>query len=316
MTSIRRLDDELRADEPIVCERATPERMHDALGLLLTGQVRGANAAVEQFLIYARGQKLSLRELFVARAGETLLASTLIVPSPGRTAMVFLSALRDRAAGEAAKRLLQAASRAQRPDELRLIQALLEPGQRTEAGALRDAGFRDLATLVYMQRRTKRGGREARSWDGGVEAVPWGEPRRKLFEQAILASYEQTLDCPGLLGLRSIEDVITGHQGTGVFRPDLWLALHREGEPVAVMLLNLSAPRDTVELVYLGVSLAWRGRGIARRLVETGLSLGHRHGAARMMLAVDQSNTPAVRLYRSLGFTSDAHKHAMVLTLP
>ena len=152
--------------------------------------------------------------------------------------------------------------------------------------------------------------------DPSIEVRHWSRADEALFAEATIASYEQTLDCPGLKGLRHIDDILAGHMASGVFHPDLWFALRCADEPVGVMLLNVVPPHNAVELVYLGLSSPWRGRGLGRQLVTHGLWAARSVDAEQMVLAVDRINTPAVALYRSIGFTQTARKLAMVFTLP
>jgi len=162
--------------------------------------------------------------------------------------------------------------------------------------------------------------REARRL-AGLELVGWDDAAGTLFADAIEASYERTADCPGLVGLRSVEDIIAGHKAAGRFAPDLWLALHKRGQPVAVMLINELSQQPGYELVYLGVAAPWRGRGIARRLLRYGLgrltARDQRWGGEkpRIQLAVDEANEPAQALYTELGFLPTARKLAMIRAL-
>ena len=59
----------------------------------------------------------------------------------------------------------------------------------------------------------------------------------------------------------------------------------------------------------------WRGRGLARKLLLSGLHQAAGRHVQNMLLAVDQDNEPAVKLYKSLGFTATARKLAMIFTL-
>lgn len=59
---------------------------------------------------------------------------------------------------------------------------------------------------------------------------------------------------------------------------------------------------DEAELLRVTVSPEARRRGIARRLVETGLAEAGARGAGRCVLEVRPDNAPAVGLYRTLGF--------------
>ena len=123
------------------------------------------------------------------------------------------------------------------------------------------------------------------------------------------------MDCPGLVGLRHINDIIAGHMATGTFKPQFWFALHQESKPMAIMLLNLVPRQNAIELVYLGVCPHWRGQGIGRKLLLHGIGLARRYGISKMILAVDRDNKPALRLYESLEFASTARKLAMIFPL-
>ncbi|MCC7192162.1 MAG: GNAT family N-acetyltransferase [Phycisphaeraceae bacterium] len=301
-------------DPSVVVRRASLEQRRVALSLLILGMARPSHAAVDQFLDYTQKQRMSLEDLWLALEHDQPVAAGLLVPSPGRTAILFISPtiVTD---GMVESRLAQTICQSQNPQRVRLVQAILDPGQDAESKALRAAGFRNLATLIYMQRVTERSEIKP-NFAPAFELCTWSGTNRALFEHAIERSYENTLDCPGLLGLRQISDVLDGHMSSGRFTPDLWSVIHRDGKPAGVMLINLAATHQGAELVYLGLSPEARNKGLARKLLEYGLSLAHRHGASSLTLAVDDQNTPALKLYQSMRFHAYARKHAMIFPIP
>ena len=291
--------------------RVADENRSQALSLLLTGRLRGGQTTVEQFLAFARNHDMELDRFWLLTDEGRPTAAALVVAAAGRAGMLFLSpVLRDQDIPAVAA-LTRHVSHPSRVADLALVQMLLDPHQQREFHAVTQAGYSLLAKLQYMRRRTERQPASLQLPDG-LSIAHWSPEHRPLFEQAILESYQNTLDCPGLLGLRGIDDIIAGHMSAGEFEPSLWHVVHQQGKPAAVMLLSPLSSRDAMELVYLGLSPAWRGRGLARMLMEYALRISTDHGSSEMLLAVDENNTPALKLYQSLKFTPTARKLAML----
>jgi [ribosomal protein S18]-alanine N-acetyltransferase len=59
---------------------------------------------------------------------------------------------------------------------------------------------------------------------------------------------------------------------------------------------------DEAEILSVAVSSACRGRGLARDLLQLHLRRLSGDGARTVFLEVDETNTPAIRLYRRAGF--------------
>ena len=112
-----------------------------------------------------------------------------------------------------------------------------------------------------------------------------------------------------------MEDVIAGHKASGDFDPALWTLLLENGEPRGVLLLSPMRSADTLELVYLGLVPAARGRGLADLMVRQALSETARYGLTRLSLAVDEGNIPALRLYYRHGLKRVTSKLAMMRLL-
>lgn len=67
---------------------------------------------------------------------------------------------------------------------------------------------------------------------------------------------------------------------------------------------------DEFELAKLTVASAFRGQGIARRLVECCLAYARERGAHRVILVSNSQLQAALRLYESLGFRHRAVRRA------
>ncbi len=303
-----------------IARRVAAEHRLPALGLLMTGKADGTEPAVQQFLAFARDHRFDLDAFFaVYDPGPRPVACALAVPGAGRTAMLFINPHRRASQEPAMAAAAVAAVAALDPQRVALVQSLTDPAQHAERRVLKAAGLHDLAELVYLQRYVERTARPLDLLDPAsgrpLRVTHWSEAVRPKFERAILTSYEQTQDCPGLLGLRETHDIIAGHQSTGRFDPGLWSVFELEEQPVGVLLLAAVPARDAFELVYLGVSPRFRGHGLGGVILRQGINQIAAHGGGRLHLAVDAHNAPAVKLYQRHGFRANAHKVAMIRAL-
>ena len=81
---------------------------------------------------------------------------------------------------------------------------------------------------------------------------------------------------------------------------------------------------DVADLNRVVVHPAHRREGIARRLIAAGMEWAEQVGARRVLLEVEERNSPAIRLYEDLGFTVLARRKnyygsgldALVMELP
>ncbi|XAL97991.1 GNAT family N-acetyltransferase [Phycisphaeraceae bacterium D3-23] len=308
-------------DDGLFLGRVPRERRRAALAQLLTGRPREDDSAVAHFEQFARDQGLNTDGVWVACSGGPggrILAAALVVPNAGATAMLFPGSAAGWHDHAIAQRLIERACAAAENPGVCVVQALLDPGQVLEGRVLEQAGLTKLAKLVYMQCATDpkdhRIGLPMSLGRVAVKAYRGDEEHMARFCRAVEASYEDTLDCPGLLGLRPIEQVVAGHRATGRFTPALWQAFYdAEDRPVAVLLLAEVAQGGSHEVVYLGVAKPFRGRGVGSQLMAYALSTTTRCGGSRLFLAVDDRNEPAVRLYHGLGFRATARKIAYVM---
>jgi [ribosomal protein S18]-alanine N-acetyltransferase len=72
------------------------------------------------------------------------------------------------------------------------------------------------------------------------------------------------------------------------------------GDPVGFVLSRIV--QDEAEILTVAVSPAERGRGTARRLLDTHLSRLAALGARQVFLEVDEGNRAALKLYQRAGF--------------
>jgi ribosomal protein S18 acetylase RimI-like enzyme len=142
-----------------------------------------------------------------------------------------------------------------------------------------------------------------------------------LFANGILASYQQSLDCPGLNGVRRIEDIVAGHKAGGEFDPRHWYVLVDRNQasentaPLGVLMLSKLPRGDSAELVYLGLAPEARGKSLGDWMMRRAFTTAASMGVARLSLAVDSINSPALKLYYRFGMARMGSKVAMMRTL-
>ena len=122
----------------------------------------------------------------------------------------------------------------------------------------------------------------------------------------------ETLDCPGLAEMRTPADILDGHLAAGEHDAALWTIASLDGRAVGALLMSPSAATDSVEVVYLGLVPAVRGRGLGRAMLAHGMLLAAGRPERTLALAVDARNTPAVALYARTGFRTARRREAFV----
>jgi len=131
----------------------------------------------------------------------------------------------------------------------------------------------------------------------------------------IHATYENSLDCPLLKGLRSGEDIIAAHKSSGKYTPNAWwLADTPDGEPAGCLLVNDQPREKAANIVYLGVTTPHRGKGLGRKMTQHAIAITRRRNLLSLTLAVDSQNIYAVNIYESEGFVKTTQRIAHVFT--
>jgi GNAT superfamily N-acetyltransferase len=343
--------------------RVGSERRLDAAARLVGDQTDDPYSGARRFLETADDMGIDLSLLWATEgAGGAMRQVALAVPGSGRTVMLFVSgparrrrgsvaSVGELGAGPVATRervaVLRAACEwAARADgsggACTLAQSLLEPREVEAIVAFRAAGFTQLGDLAYMRRVAAAPAAAEKPLPEGVhlESVALlqsrglGEtPIAEMLKRALSESYIDTKDCPELCGLRSVDDVLESHRAVGKYDPGLWWVVTVDGRAEGCLLFNVCPEHESVELVYVGLSPALRGKGLGSTLLNLGLrqvlgaakpeeSGGVTGTPARCVVgpggvtcAVDTRNTSATKLYRAAGFQRFAVRVPMVLGL-
>lgn len=270
---------------------------------------------VRALLRHAESRQLSLEHCLIAQDREEILACCLNIDSPGRTSAVYIPAHQpNERAVEAAIALLKHASELARQRHISFLQSIIPTDAVVDRQVLCKAGFQQLAELIYMEN-------DLTTWQGG-EKSPWqltwinySSETHDLFGKTVQATYEGTLDCAQLSGLRDISDILATHRATGIFDPRMWLLGLVDNEPVGVLLLSRLPEVSAVEVVYMGLRAEWRGRGLALALLNHGIRVAQEQAALRLTLAVDAVNKPARKLYARCGFREITRRCAWIHVL-
>ena len=216
------------------------------------------------FMMILGGRGVSFGDIRVLEDDGRLLWAALPIVSPGRTALLFVAPMS--LVPNARPAVLDSIERlcgSLAGQGVHLAQLLIDPTDTATAAVFVDASFRRMAELIYLSRTVRRPIAPP-PLPAGFALVPYTDAARSQFAAAVLASYEQSMDCPALNGIRPIEDILDGHQAAGDFDPADWLLLTRDGSPAGVLLLATTPGGDGMEVVYLGLAPAVRGNGHRR----------------------------------------------------
>jgi ribosomal protein S18 acetylase RimI-like enzyme len=299
-------------------EQVQPAGLRKALAYVLAtpgGPDLATPAQVEAYLDYLAACRLEWEALQL-RSADHVTGLVFVLLLPGSAAMLMLPTPGEHGINPNDQARVQAAALERLGRRrLRYAQTLLEPEATAKRAAVLQAGFRRLTTLLYLERDVayppaRSPARHEAEW------VPFHQATYEDFAATLLATYENSLDCPELTGMRPVDDVIASHQATGVAGSKLWELARREGQNAGCILLSTLARGSTVEIVYMGVVPAFRRLGLGKLLLQRALQRARQLRATRMLVVVDQRNTPARRLYERFGFASLAARDAYLYSWP
>jgi mycothiol synthase len=282
---------------------ALPDEWPEALGLLFQHLPPGdRDSRAAEALRLLRGGQFDPAGLLLARRERDLAGAVICAAMPGAGGMVWPpQAVLGPDVSDVEDELLRAATTWLRGQGTKLAQTLLARQESALAAPLERGGFRRVTTLWFFRRELSS------LWP--LPAVPrrlsfqtYADADRDVFHGALVRTYEGTLDCPEINGVRDVHEVVAGHQAQGAFAPGRWLLAWKEGRPAGVLLLSDLKDVPAWDVSYLGVVPEARRRGVGRELACKALEEARAGGALQLTLSVDVRNRPAWQLYTSLGF--------------
>jgi len=273
------------------------------------------NERVDALIGYADRRGVSLEHCLCAMDRGEIVTACLCVDAPGRMSSVFLPSAASRLKPiDVVVGLLTEAAVLGKQRGLCILQGSAAPEADLEAQVYKRASFEYLTRLIYMEldltlpmgQIDRKRTTSFRQYDTSMHA---------LFSQVVQGTYEGSLDCVALNGIRDIEDVLASHRGTGKFDSGLWQMAMVENEPAGVILLSALPERMACEVAYMGVLPSWRGKGVGKTLLSRGIDLARERSLGTLTLSVDENNTPALGLYRLWGFQESLQRDIWVRSL-
>jgi ribosomal protein S18 acetylase RimI-like enzyme len=189
----------------------------------------------------------------------------------------------------------------------KLVESLLVASDVFLAPSLERNGFIHITALQYLQHDLAPAAEPETASLPAAAAMSlsyqaYSDGDRDLFHQTLLRTYEDTLDCPELNGVRTLDEIVAGHRAQGRYDPRRWWLALAADQPAGVLILADVPELQGWDLSYVGVVPEARGRGLGSALIGKALAEARVARARQLTLAVDIRNGPARRLYNRLGF--------------
>jgi GNAT superfamily N-acetyltransferase len=297
-------------------EPVPAEKVRQGLEFLVAGgdcDVFASDRA-QSLLRHLQGREKCRFWFWWARVGGQAAAAALVAENPGKVGMLLHSPPSGRGVNfSALAATVRAAAEEALGRGMTFVQALIDPRETRSIAAVNEAGFTILADLLHMQRRDRPTLDEENPHFHWLNFTQFSHDELAAL---IVETYRGSLDCPQLGALRGADDVIACHQSSGVFCPRSWLILRHDGKDAGCVLMNESSSDKSSEIVYLGVAPQHRGKGLGKSLLRRALACAHQRRMERVVLAVDDRNVYAKRIYEAEGFSFSHRRLAYILVNP
>lgn len=288
---------------PVEIVRCPAELRGQAFAIVLCDLAPSLRREVASPLLTADADEKSTssESLFVAMRGEQLCGAAWGQSQAGNVAVFWPPQLVAGEDGATARLLARAVVEDLDAKGVDLTQSLLVAPDGPLVELLKDAGFRHLADLVYLSCEAARFPLVAPD-PCEVEFEEYRSDQRLRMADVMQRTYEGTLDCTALDGVRHMNDVIDGYMATGKFKAENWLFVRNGGRDVGALILADHPGARHRELVYMGIAPEFRGRGWGRQIAHYAQWLTRGARLERLLVAVDAANKPAADVYHATGF--------------
>ena len=275
-----------------------PKELDAALGRLLTPPNSPPPAPST-----VRGLRKTLQEeqarLWCAGPIGDPLGAVLALPRPGRIEMLLGTPLGPADDPEPTKRCLQAALESGRQTDNHLAQLVHVPEAVGTAEAAKLGGMEWLAELQFLRTASVPEQATFLASSPPLQSnITWcgcDDLEKQALHAVLLETYVDAQDCPGLRGRREPEDILIGHEASGVRHH--WMVAKLRHESAGVLLLAETHEGHLLQVLYVGVVPKFRGKGLGQQFMAKANEIAISRKLP-LSLHVDRRNTPALNLYR------------------
>ncbi len=173
-------------------------------------------AAYRAFIEFAEQFHLDLSRQVVStdRNGE-LISNCLLIKNPSNSANIVITELNE----TTIKHLKFLAKHIEHLD-IAFIQCIIDESETEKKKLLKKANFRFLCHLEIMEASLAQNAIQPLPENNSkLSLIPFTEQLITEFQDTIIATYQDSLDCPEITGLRSKQEILTGHKYSGNFTP-------------------------------------------------------------------------------------------------
>ena len=293
----------MHPDGEFMVQIAQPHQWDAALRLLLAAPNHSdCQLDPEQLLRQVTTGCIDTDRLFIAQRKGKVVGATWANSAAPSCATVWPPQLIEGEGEQSAALLLDALAAKLVEHGISLAQSHLSSDDQRGAARLAGVGFDQIAEIEYLACSSSVYPNTPPV--GPLTFEPFRPQLRQRLADVIERTYEETMDCPALNGLRETLEVLDGYEQTGVFDPERWLFVQRKEDDVGCLLLADFPEQSQFELVYMGLVPGVRGRGWGMQVVRQSQWLARQQRRDRIVLAVDAKNKPAVDVYLSAGFVA------------
>jgi ribosomal protein S18 acetylase RimI-like enzyme len=286
-----------------------PGRRVEAIALVLTDIAPSQRGEIASVLMRETADwPEDAHGLFIAQRNSELRGAVWAQRQPGNTAVLWPPRLERDEPLSTAEELAGRAVDSLDVAHVAMTQTLLPTRDSPDAPLLGPLGFQHLTDLLYLTCERQNFPTKPPVIEP-MRFLPFDESKCGRLSDLLEKTYDGSLDCVGLGSHRRMSDVIDGYLATGTYPPKHWFIVQADAgsetqADVGVLLLAEHPQPRHLEMIYMGLIPAVRGRGWGRQIAQFAQWVASEAAAERIVLAVDAANWPGLSVYRDASFYS------------